>query len=100
MNCRILFNIRRTDRVRDQYILNVTQRKKLSEALLIKQLRVLGHWLRRPDYATIRMYVLYTTNQGKNRRGRPCATYVKSMQKVIGMGNETLMQLAEDREEW
>ena len=97
---RILFNIRRTDRVTNQHILNVTQRKNLSDTLLVKQLRVLGHWLRRPDDATIKMYALYTTNQGKNGRGRPRATYVKSMQKVTGMDNETLMQLAEDREEW
>ena len=79
---RILLNIRRTDRVTNQHILNVTQRKNLSETLLIKKLRVLGHWLRRPNDATIKMYALYTTNQGKNRRGRPPATYVKSMQKV------------------
>ena len=71
-----------------------------SETLLIKQLRVLGHWLRRPHDATIKMYALYTTNQGKKRRGRPRAAYVKSMQKVTGMDNEKLMQLAEDREVW
>ena len=93
-------NILDKDRVTNQHILNVTQRKNLSDTLLVKQLRVLGHWLRRPDDATIKMYALYTTNQGKNRRGRPRATYVKSMQKVTGMDNETLMQLAEDREEW
>ena len=97
---RILLNIRRTDRVTNQHILNVTQRKSLSETLLIKQLRVLGHWLRRPGDATIKMYALYTSNQGQNWQGRPRATYVKSMQKVTGMGNETLMELAEDQEEW
>ena len=61
---------------------------------------MLWHWLRRPDDATIKMYALYTTNQGKSRQGRPRATHVKSMQNVTGMDNETLMELAEDREEW
>ena len=64
---RILLNIRRTDRVANQHTLNVTQRKNLSETLLIKQLRVQGHWLRRPDDATIKIYALYSTNQGKPR---------------------------------
>ena len=64
---RILLNIRRTDRMTNQHILNVTQRKNVSETLLIKQLRVLWHWFRRPDDVTIKMYALYTTNQGKNR---------------------------------
>ena len=48
---------------------------------------MLGHWLRRPPEATIKKYALSTTNQGKNRRGRPRATYVKLMQKVTGMDN-------------
>ena len=68
--------------------------------LLSKQLRVLEHWLRRPPETTIKKYALYTTNQGRNRRGRPRATYVKLMEKVTGMDNHALIQLAENREEW
>ena len=49
---------------------------------------------------TIKKYAIYATNQGSNRRGRPCATYVKLMEKVTGMGNHTLIQLAENQEEW
>jgi len=97
---RIILNIKRIDRVTNQHILNVTQRKNLFDIFLQKQLRALGHWLRRPIDTTIRRYALYTTNQGKNRRGRPRNTYVNSMQKLTQMNNEALIQLAEDREEW
>ena len=75
-------------------------RKRLSEMLLLKQLKVLGHWLRRPTETTIKKYALYTTNQGRNRTGGPRATYVKSVQKVTGMDNHVLFQLVENWEEW
>ena len=96
---RILLNIRRIDRVTNQHVLNIAQRKHLSEKLLSKQLRVLGHWIRRPPETTIK-YALYTTNQRRNRRGRQLATYVKLMEKVTGMDNHALIPLAENREEW
>ena len=60
---------------------------------------MLGLWLKTPPETTVKKYVLYTTNQGKNRRGRPLATYVKLMEKVTGMNNHALIQLAENREE-
>ena len=44
---RILLNIRRINRVTNQHVFNITQRKQLSEVFLSKQLLVLGHWLRR-----------------------------------------------------
>ena len=54
----------------------------------------------RPAETTIKKYDLYTTNQGRNRRGRPRATYVKLMEKVTGMDNHALIQLAKNWEKW
>ena len=96
---RILLNIRRIDRVTNQHVFNVTQREQISKILLSKQLRVLGHLLRRPNETTIMKYALYTKNQGKNRRGRPCAIYVKLMEKVKGMDNHALTKLCKNRKE-
>ena len=40
-----------------QHVLNVNKKRKfLSKILLSKQLRVLGHWLRRPPETTIKKY--------------------------------------------
>ena len=78
----------------------MTQRKHLLEILLSKQLQIPGQWFKRPPRTTIEKSVLYTTNQGRNRKGRPHATYVKLMEKVIGMDNHALIQLAANREEW
>ena len=43
----ILLNIRSIDRVTNQHVLNVTQRKHLSNRILSKQPGVLIHWPRR-----------------------------------------------------
>ena len=48
----------------------------------------------------VEKYTLYTTNQGRNKRGRARATYVKLMEKVTGINNHALIQLSENREEW
>ena len=42
----------------------------------------------------------YTTNQERNRKCRPSATHVKLTEKLTGMDNQTLVQLAKNREEW
>ena len=89
--CRIRLNIRRKNRVTNQHVLNVTQRKDLSKILLSEQPGVLGHWLRRPPETTIKKYALYTTNQGRNRRGRPRAAYLKLMETLTGMNKHALI---------
>ena len=65
----------------NQDVPNATQRKNPTEILLSKQLRLFGYWLRRPPERTSKKYTLCTTNQGKNRKGRPRVTNVKLMQK-------------------
>ena len=47
----------------------------------------------------MKKYALYTTNQERNRRGRPLVTYVKLIKSVTGMDNHDLIQLTKNREE-
>ena len=47
----------------------------------------------------MKKYALYTTNQERNRRGRPLVTYVKLIKSVTGMDNHALIQLTKNREE-
>ena len=42
----------------------------------------------------------YTTNQERNRKCRPSPTHVKLTEKLTGMDNQTLVQLAKNRDEW
>ena len=97
---RIMLNIKRIDRVSNQQILNIMKRKNLAETVIIRQLRSLGHWLRKPADSIINKYALYTTNEGRGRRGRPRLTYVKQMQDLTGMGIRALKRKAANRKIW
>ena len=65
-----MLNIKRTDRIRNDRILDICNRRNLADILINRQLRTLGHWLRKED-SSIKKYALYTTDRGKNRRRRP-----------------------------
>ena len=80
-------NIRKIDRMTSQHILMSLRGNTYQRYFYQKQLLVLGHWLRRPPETTIKKCALYNTNQGRNSRGRPRATYVKLMEKLTGMHN-------------
>ena len=47
----------------------------------------------------MKKYALYTTNQGRNRRGRPLVTYVKLIKNITGMDNHALIQVTKNRKE-
>ena len=77
---RVTLNIKRTDRIRNDRILDTCNRRKLADLLIERQLRTLGHWLRK-EVSSIKKHPLYTTNRGQNRRGRPRHVYVKLTQQ-------------------
>ena len=70
-----MLNSKRTDRIKNDRILDIYDRGNLADLLIEHQLRTLGHWLRKEDLP-IKKYVLYTTNRGKNCKGRPRHTYI------------------------
>ena len=96
---RILLNIKRTDRVRNERILEIVGRKNLADLVAQRQMRTLGHWLRKEN-STISKYALYTTNKGKNRRGRSRTIFTKVAEKLTGMPTEEIRLKAMDRIEW
>ena len=87
---RIMLNIKRTDKISNQRILGKVKRKDLIDTVIGRQLRSLGHWLRKPPTSIINKYALYTTNLERNRRGRPRMTYVKQVEEITGLGTRTL----------
>ena len=97
---RVMLGIRRIDRVSNAHVLQKTKRSNISDKLLQQQLRTLGHWLRRPDGENIKRYALYTTNQGRGRRGRPPHTYVKNILSLLNMDEAEIRTLAANRDEW
>ena len=97
---RVMLGIRRTDRVTNARVLQQTQRNNISDKLVQQQLRTLGHWLRRPDGEIIQRYALYTTQEGRGRRGRPPLTYVKNIRAILNMDEAEIRTMAADRDGW
>ena len=98
-NCyRYMLGIRRIDRVRNEEILQRVKRNNLSDQLFKRQLKAIGHWIRKDDI--IARYALYQHNNGKNRRGRPRITYNKHIEDITGKTIEELQTTAMDRDEW
>ena len=61
-----MLNIKRTDTIRNDRILDTCNRRNVADLLIERQLRTLDHWLRNED-SSVKKYALYTTNRGKNR---------------------------------
>ena len=60
-----MLNIKKTDRIGNDRILDTCNRRNLADLLRECQLRTLGHWVRKED-SSIKKYTLNTTNRGKN----------------------------------
>ena len=96
---RILLGIKRTDRVRNTAVLQAVNRPALSITVYRRQLKALGHWLRK-DGSVVQRYALYTPTLGRNRRGRPRMTYVRYMEKLTGLTADKIESGAADRDGW
>ena len=96
---RVMLNIKRTGRIRDDRILYTSNRRNLADLLIERQLRTLGLWLRKKDLS-IKTYALYTTNRRQNRRRRPRHTYAKLTQQTTGLSIEEMKLKAMGGSEW
>ena len=91
---------KRIDRVTNSDVLQRASRANLSDILMKRQLRTLGHWLRRPSDTTANRYALYTTNEGRGRRVRPRTKNVCHITSVTNMDVAEIRRMAADRDEW
>ena len=95
---RYMLGIRRIDRVRNEEVLQRVQRSNLSNLMYKRQLRSLGHWIRKDDI--IRRFASYKNCYGRNRRGRPRLNNSKYIQTITELSTEELERKALNRQEW
>ena len=93
-----MLGIRRTDRVRNEEVLQRVQRSNLSNLMYKRQLRSLGHWIRKDDI--IRRFALYKNCFGRNRLGRPRLNYNKHIQTITELSTKVLERKALNKQEW
>jgi hypothetical protein len=98
---RYMLNIKRTDHICNEVILEKVGQPSLSTIVKQRQLRWLGHTLRSDLDGISRRYALYWPPHGKRKRGRPRLLYHKYIEQLTGKTNiEEITNLAQDRVGW
>lgn len=109
LNCyRIMLNIRRTQHISNKEIYNRTKQVPLATTVQQRQLRFVGHCLRRNENEPIHQYVLYTpsNDHGKRKTGKPKISYASYISKLVSKDPkspwtvEDIKNNAADRKEW
>jgi hypothetical protein len=82
---RQMLGIHWTDKVSNERLYSLNQQRALSEIIKQRQLRVIGHSLRRDPTKLVNQYALYIPreNHGKRGRGRPAMSYAKYFARLI-----------------
>ena len=80
---RIILDIKREDHVSNEEVYRITGLRPLYTTIIDRQLRFLGHSLRRPKDDPVSQYALYTPHHGKTSRGRPNMQYVKYISHLL-----------------
>ena len=79
-----MLNIHWSESITNGILYELTNQRPLSETIQQRQLRFIGHSLRRSPNELINQYALYTPkeNNGKRRIGRPATIYAKYIDKT------------------
>ena len=103
---RRMLGIHWTDKVSNERLYQMTDQRPLSEIIQQRQLRFIGHILRREPTELVNQYALYTPkeNHGKRGRGRPATSYAKYFARLINNTvpptESEIRALAANRERW
>ena len=102
---RIMLNVKRADHVTNAKVYQMTDCRPLITTVRQRQLRFLGHILRRSEDEPCRRFALYTPSHGRRRSGRQMTSYLSYIQKLRRdtdsyLNPEAIASLAQDRTEW
>jgi hypothetical protein len=81
---RYTLGIKKTDRIRNEVILEKVQKPPLIDTVRERQLRRLGHVLRQDPSLICQRYALYWPQHGKSKRGRPKLVFHKYVEQITG----------------
>jgi hypothetical protein len=104
-NCyRIILGIHRKDRVSNTTLYQTVNQHPLSLTIHQKQLRWIGHILRKPSNELINTYAFYDPQHGKRRQGRQKILYHQYIASVINttitLSPAEIRRMAQDRCQW
>ena len=91
---RIILGVSQEDRITNSTVYRMSGTSPLSLHIQERQLRFLGHSLRRSHKDPINTYALYDPKHGKRGRGRKTDLYAPYVKKILA--RSTAVQLAEN----
>ena len=101
---RIMLGIKRLDFISNEEVPRQVQQEKLVQLIQQRQLRFLGHILRKPEDERANKYALYHTRHGKRKVGRPKTLFHQYIARVMCQDNpptpEEIRLMAQDRTNW
>ena len=98
---RFMLGIKWSDKVTNEVVLSRVHRLPLSCTVVTRQLRCLGHNLRKGPQNMPRLYALYVPAHGRRKRGRPRLLYNKYVERITGLsGEQDLEDAARSRDGW
>ena len=101
---RTILDVDRDDRVTNDEVYSRTDMHPLSYTIQQRQLKFLGHSIRRPAEHYVSMYALYNPTHGRPSRGQPPTLYPKYISKLLNptfpITPEEIRRAASDRDDW
>ena len=101
---RIMLGIKRLDFISNEEVLRQVQQEKLVQLIQQRQLRFLGHILRKPEDEPANKYALYHPRHGKRKVGRPKTLFHQYIARVMCQDNpptpEEIRLMTQDRTNW
>ena len=101
---RIILDVKRDDRVTNDEVYSRTNMYPLSYTVQQRQLRFLGHSIRRPAEHYVSMYALFNPTHGRPSRGQPTLLYPKYISKLLNptfpITPKEIRRAASDRDVW
>ena len=101
-----MLNIKRLDKISNNTIYGRVKQEPLVQTIQRRQLRFIGHCLRRNPNEFTNMYALYTPKpgHGKRKAGRPRLQYVDYVTRLINNDDppstDEIRKTAADRKRW
>ena len=101
----ILLGIKRLDQVSNDRVYEMTKTRPLMEQVRPRQLKFLGHILRKSEDEPANLYTLYLPTHGRHRLRRQSTSYLQYIQRLLGdddgqLTSKQIADLTSDRKSW
>ena len=104
-NClRIILGIKCLDKVTNNQLYNISQQRPLIHTIQKRQLKWVGHILRKPFDEPLNIYALYLPTHGKCRQGRQPLLYPEYIARILSqdilLSPPEIGRIVQNRLEW